>query len=755
MKNRRGFTLIELLVAMTIMGILLVITMPRISGMMKSYEKKKYETYAKSVERAAKLYVESHSKEMFGHQDSGCVAVTYNNLKSSNLIRDYNDNGKCNNLGNGNDPYVNVRKIGDQYEYDTSIECVNKSGKEMINQSLDNVTCDIAEDKNGPILTIDYGSVDLTKWINLTKTNVKIKVKLEDNAGFWANQTVKYYWRNVRNNNKTAVRVLYYQNKREITPKSLTKQIPSKYFPDSDGEWELVVQEDISGNKTGIKDYLGNSTTESKSIVLKIDNNAPSVPTSEIRVNNSSGALRSNSSSWTSETRWWGNFNATDSGSGVQEYQYSSNCDGNASKLDNSYTYNSTRNWTFCIRAVDHAGNASSWSSAYYFKIDKTAPTDFNVNMKKWSASQYNSYDSNSDYRPGKPATSDNYSNNTWYRYPVQTYPSGSSDADSGGVYYQVTVTGDSSDVTNLTTDVRNIIHNGTSTVKWRACDAVGNCTGYVTKTVKVDKSAPTVPTVNMRKWSEAQYNSYKDNNDYRPGKPSSSVDYSNNTWYKYPVQTYPSGSSDSHSGGVYYQVTVTGDASNVSNHTCDVRNIIAGGTTKVKWRACDAVGNCSSYSSDKTIKVDKGNPSCSITKTSTGTSSGVSVSVSCSDSGSGVDTCAGVSGSSASKSGLTSPTTYTVVDNAGRSGSCSVSVSSTPHTGSTCIRNGAACTAKCYIGKTLQGEETNYNVCKPGSGFSIQSYYEQRHEPCARIGGEYKFSNHYCLEYNTYYTYN
>ncbi|MBR3199372.1 MAG: hypothetical protein IKG27_05105, partial [Bacilli bacterium] len=98
--------------------------------------------------------------------------------------------------------------------------------------------------------------------------------------------------------------------------------------------------------------------------------------------------------------------------------------------------------------------------------------------------------------------------------------------------------------------------------------------------------------------------------------------------------------------------------------------------------RACDKVGNCSGKSSTK-IMIDKVVPTCTVKKTTTDSPNGVSVTITCSDpkingqDGSGIKTCAGVNGATATKTGLKSSQTYTIVDNVGNKGTCKVTINS------------------------------------------------------------------------------
>lgn len=116
------------------------------------------------------------------------------------------------------------------------------------------------------------------------------------------------------------------------------------------------------------------------SVSVKIDLDKPGSVNSEIRKSNSSGEKISNSTAYRNYRVWWGNFNTLDNVSGVDHYEYSTNCTGNkTNNLKSEYYYPSSSkdsyNGTYCIRAVDKAGNNGPWSSPYTFKADLVKPT--------------------------------------------------------------------------------------------------------------------------------------------------------------------------------------------------------------------------------------------------------------------------------------------------------------------------------------------------------------------------------------------
>ncbi len=133
----------------------------------------------------------------------------------------------------------------------------------------------------------------------------------------------------------------------------------------------------LSLNENAIKDNNLNWNTLIANEPVIIDNESPSVPTSNIRLSNSSGTIIANET-WSNQTIWWGDFTSSDiNGSGVNRIELSNLCTGEVQEVANinGYTYSTDMNYSYCLRAVDNVGNLSAWSSPYYMRIDTTTPT--------------------------------------------------------------------------------------------------------------------------------------------------------------------------------------------------------------------------------------------------------------------------------------------------------------------------------------------------------------------------------------------
>ena len=534
-KNNQGFTLVELIVVITILGIILILALPQVQRIQSNNKTKKYETYGESIEAGAKLFIDSHAKDLFGNNNSGCVTIKYSDLKTSNLIKDYQEDGIT--CSNDDETYVEVRKSNDNYTYQTAITC-RQGSKVVYKQKIESeFTCSNSGemDNGGPTVEVTPDTIDWSR-----RSNINVNIIVSDVSGLNRNIGITYYWTDSAGNIVGEKHNYNYKNKTNV--QKVTMKIDEKNIPEDTGEYNLVVLSWESKNTNGIQDALGNKkvlssnfgpykidetkpscgtvTGEStswtssdrtisvackdegsgcekdpysqtftenattKTITIKdkvgltntckvnvyIDKTKPGVPTSKIRYDDSSGTERSNTTDWTNRTLWWGEFNTKKTENAkIDHYEYSSGCTGEKSgNLNKSYTYSSTTDATYCIRAVTESGMASDWSDPYYFKIDKTKPT-ISGSLKKKSGGSY--------------------TQGTWSREALIRNVSAS---DTGGSELkEIQYYSGGWHKENNTTNYQ--INQTNSTIKFRALDNAGNYSDEITMTYRVDWTAPSI----------------------------------------------------------------------------------------------------------------------------------------------------------------------------------------------------------------------------------------------------------------------
>ena len=306
-------------------------------------------------------------------------------------------------------------------------------------------------------------------------------------------------------------------------------------------------------------DKAGNAS-EGSSIPIKIDRTAPTAPT----ITNSSGG------NWTNQNVTI-TLSSTDSQSGVLKYQCKySGTNNQWADAKSTDTWSAARNETIYYRAIDNAGNVSAVSSTA-IKIDKTAPA---------------------------APTITNSSGGNWTNQNV-TITLSSTDSQSGVSKYQYKCSGTNNQWADAkSTDTWTADRNGT--VYYRAIDNAGNISAESSTLIKIDKTAPTITSAEIKNVTPTGYDVYvygvKDagsgvnrvqfptwtsangqddiQSDWWSSTSATGTKQSDGTTWVYRVNT----TAHKNESGTYYTHIYVydnlGNSKNVSTHTITVPNV-------------------------------------------------------------------------------------------------------------------------------------------------------------------------------------
>ena len=297
---------------------------------------------------------------------------------------------------------------------------------------------------------------------------------------------------------------------------------------------------------------------------------------------------------------------ATDnSGSGIKHYKYSyssnpsgdstSSADSNSKWIiyTNSNTdefettpYTAERNQYSYFQVCDNVGNCSETNKTM-IRIDKTAPS-FTINCPKcgyWiNTSKVEVYLSAS----GETPNTSGYAGHKW-RF--------------GGKNAQFTqlITGASRDYYYEDRESENSDNNQTRYFVY--CDKAGNCSGEKMVKIMIDRTPPSNPTIALKKWEGKNL----------PTSPSSSGvggNYTSGSWVgnKINVLAYATSTDNLTSAG---DISYRGDISGKYGKTIFRRynNFTKQQRATIRFRACDPAENCSGWSAEKEINIDRTAP--------------------------------------------------------------------------------------------------------------------------------------------------
>ena len=475
MINKKGFTLVELIVVIAVMGVILILALPQVGKIQSANKTKKYEAYQKSIESAAKLYVDSHAKDLFGTNNSGCVTIEFSKLQTSNLVKDFGeDDITCD---DDSKTYVEVRKVNDNYKYDTAITCED-TNKVVYQKTIDHTTstCENTPDDEEPIVVANPD-----KHEGVDRKDLALKINISDDSGLANNIGIIYYWTDTSGNKVGDEYQYNYHNKKDV--ENISFQIPTENIPKTTGEYQLVVKPWYAETTNAIKDVLGNEKTGQEVFgPYKIDNEPPACP---------SLTPTTPENTWTNQ-RITFTFGFTED-TAKYEWYTDSNGDwklwGEKSPTETQQYITGEGKRKIKLIVFDDAGNSRECFSDNSYWIDKTAPSVPTVNLYNWK--------SNSSENPTSSSGLSKYTSGTWTKLKVFTQPSSSTDSLSGVDHYEFTTTGTTTNLTNHTQSYRNIEAEGKSTIKWRACDKAGNCSNYSSvASINQDRTPPTRTTI-------------------------------------------------------------------------------------------------------------------------------------------------------------------------------------------------------------------------------------------------------------------
>ena len=640
-KNNKAFTLIELIVVIAIIGIILILALPQVGKIQEANKNRKYEVYEMSIERGAKLYVDSRARDMFGNNNSGCVTVKYSELKASNVIKDFGmDDVTC---SNDSETYVEVRKINDDYRYDVAIICRQggETGKIVHKKTIDDsFTCSLNPDTAPP--TVEVSPSSNSEWINPKELTVKIKIS--DESGLNKNIGIKYYWVNNAGEKVSKDFTYNYNNKKGVT--KVSYKIPENNMKGVSGEVYLVVEPYRSTNTNGIQDVLGNE----KSIAqqegpYKLDGTKPSCGTA-------TGAK----DTWTN-----------------QNFTISQQCIDNESgcvkdTYEKTFT-SSTTTYTFTIK--DKAGNTNECEVDVYLDKDKPECGKIEGESTKWTNGNRTISAKCKDEETGECSKD---------KFEVTFTTDGKTDnieiSDKAGntVSCEVDKYIDKTPPTCTSSGGSSTATTGTVTITGTCKDSLSGCTGNVSKKLTDDMNTSVSPgTVKDNAGNTTECPAEPVNINTTPNKPTI-INPTNGNWVNYDfaltVKTTTASNLISHWQYSYDNSSWT-TYDNSATNNFKTTNFTKERNQLVYIRVCNKNDVCSESASTY-IRIDKTAPTCgSNNGSTTWTNQNRTVTLNCIDNQSG---CATSPVATTFTETLTT-SSISIKDRAGNTASCPVDV--------------------------------------------------------------------------------
>jgi len=615
-KNRKGFTLIELIVAVVILGIVVILSFPAIRALRDRGETQKYTTYLDALEKSAKLYVDSYDEDMFGRKSSGCAYVTYGMLSDKGMFKDISVEGLSCATAN---TFVRVVKFNDAYSYTAYIGCGEKTsnGVKDINivypenavpHRMDRNLCGGFESVSSIVVGVD------TTNGKVYKKAYGVKVTLSSYSGINKTVNLETAW----STNPSIDTSLDYKKVKFSVPANQKEDIMSGNLVTA---YSTLINTPASGNGSyylhvkvnTLSDLVGQDWKQRENgqyLVFgpyNIDNEEPEIPEVHFHKWKNLKNMPNFKKIEEYEEYQVNSFSevpvfvyaiSDDQYSGIHHFEYTTggNTKNETNAIANYRNIKVDGESTIKWRACDKAGNCSKYSDEYTVRVSflPDVPTS---RLYFWR----NNKTRPDDITPGLMEYDGN-----WSKLNIMSLPVG------GGPYldhYEYKITYEDGTTSIGRRAYCNVEVEGDSTVQWKTCNYDGLCSDYSKPYhTYIDRTGPSVPEIKLYSWSG--------------DKPTSSdglTEYNNNSWTKKNVYVEPVNSNDAHSGIDHYEYLTRGTTTANTDEKARYRNIQSKGESYIRWRACDKAGNCSNYSGDAIVKIDRTNPTISIKNSSGG----------------------------------------------------------------------------------------------------------------------------------------
>ena len=127
MKNNKGFTLVEVLAMLVVLGIIIGVTVPNITGILNNQKTNLIaEDGIKMIENAKNEFIVSEKVKY--PEDGKCVIFTLDRLDKNSDIENGIENGKYNKTKS----FVTVKRVAKSYQYSVRLIEQLSNGYQML-----------------------------------------------------------------------------------------------------------------------------------------------------------------------------------------------------------------------------------------------------------------------------------------------------------------------------------------------------------------------------------------------------------------------------------------------------------------------------------------------------------------------------------------------------------------------------------------------------------------------------------------------